>query len=265
MILVVVPAVILLIFYMVIMGILGENAKILDVSEDFLKLLLENRYAEAYELLAKEYQDEFFGQPLVFCYTLSVLKKMNISSLKNGGFESKKGAADSDFMVTDLIELSSAKKRMAFVQRAFPFFPWAKGEYIETHFAIPPERINRFKHYIVQILNIYPEELLSQFEVNRIVLTREGSHWKITGIYIDGQRVGNVFLDDDYYVYARDVPTDDYELADLIKIAEHLERNRIDEKNLKAFYKVISKRAGTFKSIIEDIESIELNEDDERR
>ena len=256
------PAILLLVFYMVLMGILGENNKILGLSENFIQLLLENNYGEAFSLLSLDYQREFFTQPLIFSYSFdSVKSSQNAFWGTETDISGKKALSDST--LSDFIDLKTKKKKVGYVKKEFAFLPWRRGNCLETSFAVPQKTPNRFKFYLLKLFKGFPEDLATQFNENKIILQKDGSFWMISDIILNNQRVENIFLEEDYDIILDSNRADLYTLEELGKIANYLEQNKVRERNLEAFYEVIGVKGSKVKNYIEMIGNRKVIEKDE--
>ncbi|MBU1625897.1 hypothetical protein KKB18_00855 [bacterium] len=249
-----IPSAVLLIFYMVIMGITGENAKILAKSKDFLKTLLEHNHIKAFEMLTKEYQKEFFNEPMIFFYAIQSSKDL-CSAIYSVNKDKPEMNSSSDSGVLDgVVDLDTKGKKLFFIKRGFPYFPWQRGNSLYTFFTIPSETQKRFEQFFVQLFNLYSDTLLEQFKNHIIILEKEGNMWKISNIIINDKKVDNIFLRKDYPDLSKDFTFDYMELEDQKVIAEKLEENKVDKKNIEAFYQIILKNSSQLRDYIDSIE-----------
>jgi hypothetical protein len=250
-----VPLAILLILYMFTAGIMGENSKIIGQSTDFVKALLENNCSSAFDMLSKEYQIEFFNEPLIFKYAILSFKDFSSVADADKKEKSEDHSVVSARGLGQMVNIDTKIKKSFYIKREFPFFPWKRDVTLSTSFAIPTESPNRFIQFFVQLISLFPDQLFEQFNNHKIILIKEDSFWKISEVRINKKKVDNIFLRDDFFIFSKELSDKYFELEDLLVIAEKLEQNNVDDINIKAFYEIILNKSSKMKNYIEFIEN----------
>lgn len=236
------------------MAIIGENTKILTQSKDFLRSMIEFDHTHAFEMLTKEYKKEFFDQSLIFFYAVLSTKDFSSVIYSDKKVQPHNNSTAETGVLDDIVDLNSIEKKLFYVKRGFPFFPWERSKNLKTFFALPSKPPNRIVQFLVQLFSLYPVSLMDQFKNHNFILEKEGRIWKISDILINNKRIENVFLRKDYPSLAKDFSSDLMELEELSKVAFELKKNKVDEINIHAFYQIILLKSNKMKDYIQSIE-----------
>jgi hypothetical protein len=264
-----VPTFTLLILYVVLMSIMGENAKISNKSKNFINSFLGNDYPTAFNMLTKKYQSEFFDQPLIFKYSLLSMKDSVFFTVNNEIDQSEDNKDISEELLDNVIDLNPKEKKFCFVERKFPFLPWSRGETIETTFAVSEnmsdqkKMFGQIENFLEQLFNHYSKEIISQFEENKIVLVQEKGEWKISNLIANNVRIGNIFQNENYQIGTNELIDTGLKLEELEEIAKQLEKNKISPKNLNAFYEIIIKKGQIILDYLKAVENKRVRAENE--
>lgn len=242
------------------MSIMGDNAKLLNQSKNFVNSILENDYSKAFKYLSEDYQNEFFMQPLVFKYTLMCEKNVLFSTSNEKSMVQENDQIESDDILNDVLKITQKEKKICYIKRKFPFLPWSRGERIHTTFAIPLEIPNKLIYFLVELFNRYTDQIRSQFVENEIVLVKVEGEWKISELVVSKKMIGNIFLDKNYSSNAANFTDIDLNLKELEEIALHLEKNKVALINLQAFYDIILKKGNGIVNYLNSIKDKSLGD-----
>jgi len=255
-ILVLIPCFILLVCYMIFMGILGENAKVVNQSKGFIEHLINNDYSEAFKLMSEDYQREFFDEPLIFKITLILLNEKFDSLKFDCDVELKSSNQEGD-LINHMIDMNSEKKKMAFIKKGFSLFPWQRESELLTNFAIPGKPLNRFNYFFKNFVGLYCEDILSQFEKNSVNLEKDENHWKISNFKINNVTILNLFMQEDFWDSAKSFSPDELKFEELIKLTEILREKKVDNRIIAFSYDLIKAKSEKLEMDIKSKEGIE--------
>jgi hypothetical protein len=228
------PLVILLLFYITVASIVGENDKIINESKSFIYAIYDNKFNQAFDYLCKSYKDEFFDNPLIFRFSLN-------NFMRRFGAEPKKEEVDlTDNNVIDkVINIGSLDRKSVYIKRDFPFFPWSRSEKLMTSFASASESDNKYKILMIDFLKLYSDKNYFEFENNKIKLQIEIDQWKVESLILNSENVVNIFKQDSLTSLFEKVSVDEYSLDELKEILMTLKDHNVQKEHITSFCKFI--------------------------